>query len=309
MASVMNCNAHLIVHPFVGLSFHTGYGPPYMAPVPYTPAISFSVLIGSRLQALPSWDVQGPAGLPLLGRENDSGLVVPHVHIGPQFDWFQLLSTLFGGSEVFMGAGSVQIPVDDLFARLPGFAGDLLGDEETAVGSCLFPGPISLNVGCSDPIDLPLDLVIAPNTILVGISLADILYAIVMFAVSAFLSVLGGALADEAGERIARRLVKKTAEEAAQEGLSKAAKRQARDWGADALERATRSARREMIRQGIEGVSAGVVNFVEDTIADAVVREKTLKPGVDRVAGEPAPATSSRGARAPSTEPASARQA
>ena len=185
MSAVMKCNAHLIWHSFIGFSLHEALPPPYMATIPFSPSISFHTLFGTRIGALPSWSVRGIGNIPMLGRGNDSGLIVPHIHLTGQLDPLNLLTIIFGGSEVFMGASAVRIPVDDLMSKLPGAVGDFMGDDEQAIGTCLFPGPVSLNVGCSSPFLIPGDFVIAPNTIVVGISLADILFAIFMYVLSA----------------------------------------------------------------------------------------------------------------------------
>ena len=187
MSAVMKCNAHLIWHGFIGFSLHEALPPPYMATIPFSPSISFHTLFGTRIGALPSWSVRGIGNIPMLGRGNDSGLIVPHIHLTGQLDPLNLLTILFGGSEVFMGASAVRIPVDDLMSKLPGAVGDFMGDDEQAIGTCLFPGPVSLNVGCSSPFLIPGDFVIAPNTIVVGISLADILFAIFMYVLSAII--------------------------------------------------------------------------------------------------------------------------
>lgn len=182
MRAVMTCNAHLIIHPFVGFSIHPGFFPPYAMVNPQTPSIDFSLLGGFFLGSLPTTSITdpskpailGPLNQALIARQSDAGFVVPHIHLGLQFDWLQIVSTILASSKNLMGARSVQVRTYDLF----------FGEDESAIGTCLFPGPISLNLACyGSPFPMPSDVVVAPNTIRVGVSLLDILIALVSFII------------------------------------------------------------------------------------------------------------------------------
>lgn len=197
-------NAHLNVHGFVGYCRHD-----YLIP-PGVPAIwsfiDFDVVNGiTGLFAWPTAKFPYPParrpdrgeildmGLPMEGRGTDATLIVPHVPVPLVPSYLLPLIILLGSSKIIMGSNKTRI-------WCKGLSG-LTGEMEQAVGCCVIPYvPLSLNLQCWDfackkydvSIGAPMmsDIVIAPNTVQVGISFSDYLAAIMDWAIDVALAVL-----------------------------------------------------------------------------------------------------------------------
>lgn len=195
-------NAHLNVHAFIGYCRHQDLilGAPLILNY-----IDFSVLNGvTGLFAWPTAKFAYPPalragrgealawGLPMEGRGTDATLVVPHVPVkpvavGPLFP----LIVLLGSSRIIMGSNRTRVWCRGL---------GLTGEAEQAVGCCVFPKiPLSLNLQCwdfaskkLDQVSAPVmsDLVIAPNTVQVGVEFSDYLAALMDWALDVALAFL-----------------------------------------------------------------------------------------------------------------------
>lgn len=185
------CNAHLIWHPFIGVCWHDSLLvsiPPIETKLPH---IDFDVVNGLFFFSLPT-AVPGQKishgetldlGVSMMGRLTDATFIVPHVPIPPvPFNALLPFIILFGSSKILMGSSKTWI-----WTRNAVFH----SEEESQVGCCLFPHvPLSLNLQCWDPIPLPTDVVIAPNTVQVGVTGADYLAALIDFAIEVALAIL-----------------------------------------------------------------------------------------------------------------------
>jgi hypothetical protein len=194
------CTAHLLPHAFIGLSWHDGVVPPAPAPV-LMPHVTFGIVNG--FLALGSYptvghsngDVLAWGAIPLMGRGTDAGYVVPHIST-VQFNTMQFLTTAMGESKIMFGSSSVKLPCKNW----------LWGEDVADAGCCVFPYiPLSLNWGCNELIPTPTDLVGAPNTVFVGMSLADYVTGLIdigMEVAFAVLSEAGGELLKKGGKKI-----------------------------------------------------------------------------------------------------------
>lgn len=191
-------NAHLIVHPFVGYCRHE-YPP---SPTIYN-FIDFGVVNGvTGLFAWPTAKFAFPPasqpkrggildmGLPMEGGTTDATFIVPHVPVPPMMSYMLPLIIFFGSSEIVMTSGRTRIWCRGLV---------LAGEMEQQVGCCMFPKiPLSLNLQCWDikkgessiGVPMPTDLVIAPNTVQVGISFSDYAAVILQWATEVLLAVV-----------------------------------------------------------------------------------------------------------------------
>ncbi len=235
-------NAHLIWHPFVGVCRHQelAVGLPVM--VGY---IDFGVVNGvTGLFAWPTGKFSFPParepdrggirawGAPMEGCGTDSTLLTPHIPVKPPVVGALLaLTILMGTSRIVMGSNRTRI-------WCKGLSG-LTGEVEKAVGCCVFPYvPLSLNLQCWDFPSKKLDLVsapvmsdvvIAPNTVQVGIEFSDYLSMLIDWAIDvalAFLFAFGTKKANKLlDERSAKKLA--AANKAADEAYEKAIKAEA----------------------------------------------------------------------------------
>lgn len=183
--SLYSAPAHLRYHGFIGIGIHDGIiisVPPVPAKLP---CISFHLLNGTCLGCLPSerwWDSSpgsdsfeptlGPGDIAFMGRTNDAGFIVPHVSIPPNNSLLPL-TIAFGGSISLLGASSVKMNTHNIIFQ----------NSEADMSCSLFPFWLSLNLGCSDPVPIPSDIVITPNTVEVGVEWADILAAVIDLAI------------------------------------------------------------------------------------------------------------------------------
>ncbi|HWQ52509.1 MAG TPA: hypothetical protein VN442_02415 [Bryobacteraceae bacterium] len=132
-------------------------------------------------------------GLPMEGRGTDATLIVPHVPVPLVPSVLLPLIILLGSSKIIMGSNRTRIWCQGLTG--------LTGASEEAVGCCIFPYiPVSLNLQCWDfackkydvSIGAPMmsDIVIAPNTVQVGIGFSDYLLAMIDWAIDIILAVV-----------------------------------------------------------------------------------------------------------------------
>lgn len=183
---MMHC-AHLTIHGFIGGGIHDAIFPPAPALIPFTPHVSMQTLLGLTIKAKWSKTVIGPFGFQLLGKDNDSGLIVPHISIPPPNALVPIVIA-FGGSKVMFGASTVKIDVDG--AGVP-------------AGACLLPFvPLSRNQACNQPLNLPTDNVIAPNTVMVGLTLGDIIGGVVNIVIDMGISFALGKLGNPLGKSV-----------------------------------------------------------------------------------------------------------
>lgn len=197
-------NAHLNVHSFVGVCQHDYLIPPGVPAMWYF--IDFDVVHGiTGLFAWPTASFPYPPsrrsghgeildmGLPMEGKGTDATLIVPHVPVPLLPSVLLPLIILLGSSKMIMGSNRTRI-------WCKGLTG-LTGESEQAVGCCVFPYiPVSLNLQCWDlackkydvSIGAPMmsDIVIAPNTVQVGISFSDYLAAMIDWAIEIVIAVL-----------------------------------------------------------------------------------------------------------------------
>lgn len=193
------CASHLLIHPFLGVSWHEGIVPPAPAPV-VMPHVTFGIVNG--FLALGSYPTVGHKNgdvlawglLPLMGRGTDAGYVVPHIST-VQFNTMQFLTTAMGESKIMFGSSSVKLPCKNW----------LWGEEVKDAGCCVFPyAPLSLNLGCNEAIPTPTDLVFAPSTLYVGMSLADYVTGLIDIGTE-----LAFAIVSEAGGELLKKGAKK----------------------------------------------------------------------------------------------------
>src|SRR5574340_1851339 len=196
-------NAHLNYHPFIGYCRHQDLilGAPLI--INY---VDFGVVNGvTGLFAWPTARYPFPpalepkrggalaTGFPMEGRGTDATFIVPHVPVVPPTAYGPLfaLIVLFGSSRILMGSNRSRIWCRGML---------LDGEAEQQVGCCVFPYiPFSLNLQCwdfaskkLDMISAPVmsDLVIAPNTVQVGVEFSDYLFALLDWALDVALAVL-----------------------------------------------------------------------------------------------------------------------
>jgi len=245
--------AHLRWHGFIGLCWHDGViiaTPP--VPTPRMPHITFNVLNGLFLGSLPSvptrgalfggdapGQVQGPLGIHFMGRTTDAGFITPHVSIPPNNAMLPL-TILLGGSESMLGSSQVKINCTNL----------IFGTDEQDMAACTIPYiPLSTNFGCNDPLFVPLDMVISPNTVLVGLTLADLFNMLLDLLIAALIE----GLMFLGGEAVGRGIKKMKAKRAAKKmGKVSAA-------GSEAYEKALKQAELdEVLKDGLRKQRAKV---------------------------------------------------
>ena len=181
--------AHLILHTFVGIGSHSSIFPPAIPPV-IAPHISMDTLLGLTIKAKYSKTVLGPLYLSLVGKDNDSGYIVPHISIPPTNVLLPII-IMFGQSKPMFSASTVKMDVDG---------------AATPIAAAVIPFvPLSINQGCDDPCNYPSDFVISPNTVMVGLTLGDILSGVV----GILLDVVVSYLVSKAGGKLAEGIIKR----------------------------------------------------------------------------------------------------
>lgn len=254
-------NAHLIAHVFIGAGSHKALIPPAVVPV-ITFHISFFTLIGLTIKAEYSNTELGPGGIPLVARGNDAGYVVPHVSI-PINNVLLPVTIALGGSKVLFGSSKVLINVKG---------------SPKQCGCCTFPiVPISLNMACNDPLNYPGDIVIAPNTVEVGMTAGDIWAGVISGALDAAVSWVLGQAAGRVSETIvnavARQIANRFFWELAGEFSVEMARSLVRDIAENLSERAAAQMANSILQ---EAAKVGMERVVDTTLG------ATMGEGMDR---------------------------
>ena len=179
MSKKWACRTYYNPNPFISFSWHDTIMmvpvPPFVVP---TKAfhLNFSVVqglwIGSFLSNGRGKKVVGD-DLLFMGRTSDAGLFVPHISFPP--NWMNLLTTLFGSSMCLFGTSSVTLACKNA----------IWGNDDCDLAATPFgPVPLSLNLACHDPYSAPTDIVIVWGSVYSGMSLADLLAALIDFAIN-----------------------------------------------------------------------------------------------------------------------------
>jgi hypothetical protein len=174
--------AHLIVHGFIGMGTHNALYPPVVVPA-IVPHVSMDTLLGLTINAKYTTTVIGPFGFQFIQQGNDSGFVVPHIAIPPPSVLLPVVIA-FGGSKPMFAASTVKMQ------GIPVAAG--------MIPFCF----TSFNQGCNDPCNYPGDIVICPNTVLVGLTLGDFLGGLISIAVDCAISAIANKVGGMVGEAI-----------------------------------------------------------------------------------------------------------
>jgi hypothetical protein len=198
-------NAHLIAHTFIGIGSHTSVNPPSVVPV-ITPHISMDTLLGLTIKAKYSKTVLGPFGIQFVGQGNDSGFVVPHIGIPPNNVLIPLIIA-FGGSKPMFSASTVKIDVDG---------------SGTPMACNVIPfAPVGINQACNDPCNYPSDIVICPNSVVVGMTWGDFLSGLAAIVIDVVISYvaskIGGAVGEHMVKAVAGVFMRTAAKEIAEE--------------------------------------------------------------------------------------------
>lgn len=179
MSKKWACRTYYNPNPFISFSWHdtimTVPVPPFVVP---TKAfhLNFSVVqglwIGSFLSNGRGKKIVGD-DLLFVGRTSDAGLFVPHISFPPT--WMNILTTLFGSSMCLFGCSSVTLACKNI----------LWGNEDCDLAATPFgPVPFSLNLACHDPYSAPTDIVVVWGSVYSGMSLGDMLAALIDFAIN-----------------------------------------------------------------------------------------------------------------------------
>ena len=281
--------AHLTVHTFVGIGTHTSVNPPSVVPV-ITPHVSMDTLLGLTIKAVYSKTVIGPFGFQLIGQGNDSGFVVPHIGIPPNNVLIPLVIG-FGGSKPMFAASTVQIDVD--------------GAAKPVACNVIPFSFAGINQACNDPCNYPSDIVICPNSVLVGMTLGDFLTGLAMtlidVAVSWAASKAGGAIGEHfvkgvlsvAMRSVARELAEQLGKELGEELSEQAVKQILKDVVENVAERPIA----QFVATAVEKVFGEIVSRVQDYGGSGEDVDKGIHGAVD---GAPTGPTATTPARPPS---------
>ena len=194
------------------------------------------------------------------GGGTDATFIVPHVPVPPMMSYMLPLLILFGSSEIVMTSSRTRIWCRGLL---------LAGEMEQQSGCCLFPYiPLSLNLQCWDfqkkdgtSLGAPMlsDVVIAPNTVQVGIGFSDYVAVILQWATQVLLAVVMSAGSKSKTPKktkplSAKKLAKATA--AADKAEAKALKKAlAKGLSQDAAEASAKAARKAAFEHASKSVA------------------------------------------------------
>lgn len=243
--------AHLTVHSYIGYGTHMALYPPLVVPA-IAPHVSMDTLLGLTLGAKWSKTVIGPFGFQFIGQGNDSGMVVPHIAIPPPSVLVPVVIG-FGSSKPMFAASTVKIDVDG--------AG-------LAMSAGMIPyNFVSINQACNDPCNYPSDMVICPNSVLVGLTLGDFLGGLISIAVDCAIS----AIASKIGGAAASRIMSKIGGRIAAVFLRQFTGTMTEAFGREAAERMTREAAENIMERPLAHALQGTIGKITGNLFGAGV--------------------------------------
>jgi len=141
----------MTIHPMISLDLHDGIPPPGPVMVPKLPHFVAAMEKWALPTSKPALKVLGVGGFPLMQMGTDIGNFIPHIFV----EYLAPLYTATSGSKSMFGASTVQSQ-----------------GSPTAAAIVVV---MNLNLNCWSPVPIPLGYVCAPNTVMVGMTLGDIL--------------------------------------------------------------------------------------------------------------------------------------
>jgi hypothetical protein len=274
-------NAHLIWHPFIGYCQHDSMFPTPPGTFPRFPHIDFDVVNGLFIMSLPTaipgqsishgeildWNVS------MEGQMADAGLILPHVSIPPvPFNAMLPIIIFFGSSKILMGSGQTIIRTKSAVFQ---------SESNVPAGCCLFPYiPLSLNLQCWDPIPLPTDVVVAPNTVQVGINGADYLDAFIKFVIEVIIALAVNGLG-KAYKKVMKKPPAKPMEEGIEMAVIDTSRQAAKEASEEAAEEAAEAVAEKAIKQETKGAGkriAGALAENKGSIALKIAWKGGIKP-------------------------------
>jgi hypothetical protein len=286
-------------NPFAGFSLHDGviFPPPPAAPKDKLPCIDFGILHTTGLQSLPSrghagerGPVKAPGGAYLLGRGTDAGFGIVHISI-PINNVLLPLVIALGESKSLFGSSSVRLP-----------CWSVLGGSDDCDTACAVPVPwvpLSLNLACSDEFPLPSDLVVAPSTIMLGLSIGDIIGGLIDVIMEYTVALVMWGFGKGAGQ-ISEAAFKKGPGKIAKNAAKKAAKEVGEKVTKEVAEKAAKEATEKILKEGTEQVVQEAVEKAAKEAAEKAAKEaaeKTAKEAAERAARKAAEEASEKAAR------------
>ena len=153
--------ALMTIHPMFGVDLHDGIPPPGPVTVPKIPHFTVAKLKWALSTSLPTPKVQGPFGFSLMQQGTDIGNFIPHIAA----NYLVPLLIATSGSKSHWGASTVQV------------------EKQPAAAALLVA--VNPNLNCAGAVcpPLPSGFVLAPNTVLVGLTLGDFLGGLFAMAV------------------------------------------------------------------------------------------------------------------------------
>lgn len=172
-------------HTMVGVDFHTAqpsFPAPTPPPVPKTPHV-----VGAMIHFAVWWmargkdntDVQTPFGN-AMSKIYDIGMLIPHYGVNSPI--LMMLWTLASGSQGHFGVSSVVAKKGPIAAALFG---------------CSSP-----QLDCNEPLPLPTSVVFAPNTVVAGMTVGDVVAGVFSMALTSAFVYATGRVVGRAGTRV-----------------------------------------------------------------------------------------------------------
>jgi len=241
--------AHLTIHGFIGMGTHNALYPPAVVPA-IVPHVSMDTLLGLTLGAKFTTTVIGPFGFQFIQQGNDSGQIVSHIAIPPPSVLVPIVIA-FGGSKPMFAASTVKM-------------------QGTPVAAGMIPFCFtSINQGCNDPCNYPGDMVICPNSVLVGLTLGDFLGGLISIgvdcAISAIANKVGGMVAEglvgSIGTRLATPFLREFTDEMTEAFGREMAETMTREAAENIMERPLALAIQETLGKITENLFGGLVDY------------------------------------------------
>jgi hypothetical protein len=191
------------------------------------------------------------------------------------------------------------------FQSKPMFTASTVKMQGKPVAACMFPyAPVSMNQACNDPCAFPSDIVICPNSVMVGLSFGDIIAGVINIAVDTIIT----RVASWAGDQVGKYLLEPLAARIAAPLMREFTEEMTEAFGREAAEQMTREAAENVVERPLAAATVEALKKITENLVGSGVDKGAEAAGLPKPGDQEVGTTAGAKVDAPSGSSATANQ-